>query len=429
MRYWFSRAYDSIMRGKWSLPVLLVMFIILHGSTPLRAQDTTSADGLFDYARKTAYEQQDYPAAIRLAQKALSFNPNYTDVIIFIGRVYTWSKNTDSAKWYLTTAIAKDPKNEDGYLAYSDLDYWNNHHNEALITITSGRTMFPRSEELLLRQAKVLLALHRYPAALAATDTLLQLNKNNAEARELNVRLKELSAKNKLAINTEYTHFDKQFPDDWRFASIEYVNESIGWPLVARVNYAERFKNNAYLFEADAYPRLSKTCYLYLNAGYSDKITVFSKWRGGTSLFANLPRAYEAELGVRYLYYTTDIFFYTAYLGKYYKKFFFGLREYVTPSPGAFSNTTGLFVRYYYGGSDDYIHLDATRGVLVDERWNNIAANGKSQMPAYFGQLIVQKSVGKLNLISFNVSLYQQEFLPGITGHQYQGGIGFARRF
>jgi len=407
----------------------LILLIFFIATVICRAQDTTTADGLFDYARKTAYDKHDYPNAIRLAEKALAFNNAYTDVIIFIGRVYTWSKNTDSAKYYLKRAIGTDAKNEDAYIAYADFSFWNNYNDTALETANAGLAYFPRSEDLLIREAKILMAMHQYRQALPITDTLLQMNKDNAEARSLNVMLKDLSAKNKLTINTEYTHFDKQFPNDWRFASIEYVNETKIGPVVGRIDYANRFNMNGYQFEADAYPRISKMFYLYLNAGYSDQVSVFSEWRGAASLFANLPHAYEGELGVRYLYYTSNIYFYTAYLGKYYKKFYFGLHEYVTPSTQSLGNTTGFFVRYYYGGSDDYINVDGTRGVLVDERWYNLSLYDNTQLPAYFGEVILQKSIKKLNLISVNCSIYQQEYLPGVIGNQYQVGIGYARRF
>ena len=425
----YRTEYDCTFRGNKFLKVQLLLLFCFIGIAGAKAQDTTSADGLFEYARKTAYEQKDYANAIRLAQKVLAINSHYTDVVIFIGRVYTWSKNTDSARYYLKSALDIDPKNEDGYLAFSDLDYWNKNNAGALATIGLGLTVFPKSEELLIRKVKVLMALHRYREALPVTDTLLQMKSSNAEARELNVILKDLSAKNKLTISGEYAHFDKQFPSDWRFASLEYVNETKVGPVVARINYANRFNTDGYQFEMDAYPHLSRMFYLYLNAGYSDQTVVFPEWRGAASLFANLPHAYEAEAGMRYLYYTSDIYFYMAYLGKYYKKFFVGLREYVTPSPSTYTNTTGLFVRYYYGGSDDYIHFDVTRGILVDQRWYNLSTYDRTQLPSYFGELIFQKSIKKLNLVSVNVSIYQQQYLPGVIGNQYQAGISYARRF
>jgi hypothetical protein len=88
-----------------------------------------------------------------------------------------------------------------------------------------------------------------------------------------------------------------------------------------------------------------------------------------------------------------------------------------------------LFGRYYFGGSDDYVELNATRGVLVDARWYNLTTYDNVQQPSYFGGLIVQKSIRRKNLININMAVYQQQYLPGAIGNQYQAGIGYTRRF
>jgi YaiO family outer membrane protein len=108
--------------------------------------------------------------------------------------------------------------------------------------------------------------------------------------------------------------------------------------VTGRVNYANRFKNNGLQYELEAYPHISKTFYSYVSVGYSDSIGVFPHWRGGFSLYANLPKSFEGELGMRYLQFSGDpTFIYTAYLGKYYKSWLFSARTYVTP--GTFTKT------------------------------------------------------------------------------------------
>jgi YaiO family outer membrane protein len=72
--------------------------------------------------------------------------------------------------------------------------------------------------------------------------------------------------------------------------------------VIGRVNYANRFQTDGLQAEVDAYPRLSNVFYTYVNAGYSENAGVFPKYRAGFSLYANLPKSYEAEAGWRYLY-------------------------------------------------------------------------------------------------------------------------------
>jgi YaiO family outer membrane protein len=409
--------------------VLLLVCLCFAQPLKLSAQDTSNADGLFAEARKAAFNREDYQEAVRLAKKALAFNDQYTDIVIFIGRLYTWSKNTDSGRQYLTKAIGIDPGYEDAYSAYSDFDFWNKDNEGALTTLNKGLVFHPQSEGLLMRKAKVLMAMKRFEEALTVSEALLAINKDNVEARTLNVTLNDLAAKSKLTIGAQYAHFDKQFPDDWLFSNIEFSDVSPIGPIAGRLNYANRFSTQAFQVETDIYPRLSKTFYLYLNAGYSGQIIVFPKLRGAASLFGNFAHGYEAEAGLRYLYYTTSIVFYTGYLGKYYKKLFFGIREYVTPSPLSYSNTTGLFLRYFFNGSDDYINFDATRGVLVDARWYNLSTYDNSKLPSYFVGLSVQKALGRRNLLNLSFTVSQQQYRPDAIGNQYQGGVSYTRRF
>jgi YaiO family outer membrane protein len=391
------------------------------------AQDTTTADGLFEYARKTAYEQKDYPEAIRLAKKVLGIAPGYVDVAIFTGRVYAWQKNYDSAHIYLEKAIELDPKNEDGYIAYSDLELWNEHLDAALAITDRGVAVFPLSQPLLLRKVKILAGMKQYEKAVEVAIPLLNLNRSNEEVRALIAYLNEMGCKNQVTLKFDYVHFDKQFPDDWRFGSLELVTGTKYGPFVARVNVANRFQKPGLQYEADLYPRISKMFYGYLNAGYGDVLEVFPRWRAGASLFANLPKAFEAEAGARYLHYTSDAYFYTGYIGKYYKRFLFGARVYIAPIAEKFANSTGVNIRYYFGGADDYINISGTKGLSVDDRRFNLDVLSAGQ--SYFGELIFRKSIRKVNVISINVSLYQTEYLPGITGYQYQAGIGYTKRF
>jgi hypothetical protein len=53
------------------------------------ALDTSSSDGLFQAARSAAFDQKDYPLAKRYCFKALEKSPNYADIRIYLGRLYT----------------------------------------------------------------------------------------------------------------------------------------------------------------------------------------------------------------------------------------------------------------------------------------------------------------------------------------------------
>ncbi|AZI34265.1 tetratricopeptide repeat protein [Kaistella carnis] len=62
------------------------------------SQQNLSADELFVEARKAAFDKKDYPTSIKLAKQALERAPEYTDISVFLGRVYTWNDDLSSAR-------------------------------------------------------------------------------------------------------------------------------------------------------------------------------------------------------------------------------------------------------------------------------------------------------------------------------------------
>ena len=105
---------------------LLILFFF-SATTILNAQATLSADDLFKHAREAAFDDKNYSKAKLLASHALAISPAYADIEIFLGRVYTWNKQYDSAKFHFANVLSTDPVNEDGSVAFADLEYWNDH--------------------------------------------------------------------------------------------------------------------------------------------------------------------------------------------------------------------------------------------------------------------------------------------------------------
>src|SRR5690606_12252623 len=118
-----------------------------------------------------------------------------------------------------------------------------------------------------------------------------------------------------------------------------------------------------------------KTFYLYVAAGYSDNVGLFPKYRTGVSIYANLPKSFEAEAGYRQLHFSNDIWMYTLSVGKYYKDFWFNLRTYLTPDSNNISHSYTGTVRYYTKGKDDYFAFMAGTGISPEENRNNLLNN------------------------------------------------------
>jgi len=392
-----------------------------------KAQDSLSSDGLFQIARKAAFEESNYTKAKEYCNKVLEISPGYTDVTIFLGRIYSWNKQYDSARINFEKALDQKADYEDASVAYADMEYWADNNKKALSIIDSALVYHPQSNDLLLRKAKILNALREYKEAHKIVNDILEDDKTNTEARALAARLYNNAALNKIGISYDYVYFDKQFAEPWHLVSIDYSRLTKIGSIIGRVNYGNRFGENGVQYEVDAYPHISKTLYAYTNIGYSDNVGVFPHWRAGFSLYANLPRSFELELGSRFLYFSGPTNILTGYLGKYYKNYLLGVKAYIIPGDNSVSQSYSALGRYYFGGADDFVGLSIGTGIYPDERALQQQLNNK--LKAYWGRFEFRHVVKTFNIIGFNASLINQEYLPKTTGNQIQVGLRYQRRF
>lgn len=392
------------------------------------AQDQRSSDQLFQDARKAAFDDKNYPLAIQLSRLALAKSPDYSDIRVFLGRIYTWSDHPDSARAEFRYVLQAHPDYEDAYVAITDLEYWNDRPDTALIYAEQGLQHYPRSEELLLRKARVLVAKRQLQEAAKTATALLAINPSNAAGRALLNSIKDQVRKNKIDISYDYTYFDKRFDQPWHLASIGYYRQTKLGTVIGRLNYGHKFGEDGLQGEIEAYPRISPIFYTYVNAGYSGS-DIFPKYRGGFSLFANLPAAFEAELGFRYLYFSDAVWVYTASVGKYYSNFWFNLRTYLTPGEGDLSRSFAFTTRYYTAGADDFITAGIGTGISPDDQRNNINYAINTNLISYKFNLGYQRTVATLNIIGAMATWYYEEFREKTYGNQVNINIFYQRRF
>ncbi|QBJ85464.1 YaiO family outer membrane beta-barrel protein [Chryseobacterium gleum] len=391
-------------------------------------QQNLTADELFAKARTTAFEQKDYTTSIALAKEALEKAPNYTDISVFLGRLYTWNKDLPTARAVFEDLGKRGVQDEDYFLAYASLEYWNDQNTKAIEILDKGLSYHPKSEALLLLKAKVYFGMDHYEEADQAVKTLLSINPKNTEARALAVRINDLSSKNAVGIVYNYSHFDKQFDDDWHIVGVSYKRVTPIGSVILRGNYANKFAQGGTQIELEAYPRLSKMFYLYVGGGYSDDVGLFPKYRTGVSLNANLPHSFEAELGYRQLYFSNSIWMYTAAVGKYYKNFWFNLRTYITPDSKNISHSYTATVRYYTKSAQDYFAFQIGTGISPEENRNNLLENETFKLKTFKIGAEYNFSY-RTNLFSVGTMYYNQEFRPGEKGNQFDITLGYTRKF
>lgn len=406
--------------------LFFLLFVLLFNTTIIA--QTLSSDEYFQEARKTAFDHKDYPAAIKLCNLALQKSPDYTDIEVFLGRLYYWNDQADSARYILETAQQKNPDHEEASIALTDIEYFSDNYSTALANCENF-LVHHSSKELMIRKAKCLSALQRYKEAYRLTDSLLQTDPRNYQLRSLVMKIKDYSAGNKIGISYDYMHFDKQFSDPWHFVSLDYTRQTKAGSVTGRLNYANRFTKSGVQFEADAYPRISKLFYTYVNVGYSPGMPIFPKYRGGFSLFANLPKSFEADAGIRYLNFDNDTWIYTIGAGKYYKDFWFNARTYLTPGNNYISHSYTLTTRYYLKGADDYLSFFIGKGISPDEQYQSLQLNSLYKLQTTKLGAGYKFSVRKLNIFSVSGIYENVEYQPKTKGNQVDLSVSYQRRF
>jgi YaiO family outer membrane protein len=393
-----------------------------------QAQTVVTTDDLFTAARIAVFEEKNNEKARQLAKQALSQSPDYADVEVFLGRLYSWNKNYDSAAFHFKNVLTNQPANQDASSALIDLEYWNDHNYQALLICNKALSLHKDSEQLLLKKAKILNSLKQYKEAALITDQLLKSNPGNTAALALASSLQDVAAVNKIDITYDYSHFDNRYNQPWHLLSLSYSRQTVLGSVIARINYANRFGSNGIQGEVDAYPRISKTFYSYVNFGYSGS-DIFPKYRAGFSLYANLPLSYEAEAGIRYLNFGTATYIYTASLSKYYSNFWFGARTYITPGTIGTSQSFSIYGRYYLKTADDYFGASLGTGLSPDDRIVNIQLNTKEKLTSRQVSLSFNHRIALLNIISLRAGIINQEYRPFVKGNQLDLTFGYQRRF
>lgn len=396
---------------------LLLMLIVFAGSD-LFAQRLQSVDEMFKVAHEAAFQQKDRAKAREICHEILKKSPNYTDVSVFLARLYTWDDMYDSARTVFRRIFARDSSNYDAISAAIDLEYWSNNPQKALIYCNLGLKKYPKSEDFLLKKAKVLADLKQYDDAFNTIEALLKINNSNPEAMSFAERLKEDVRINAITVNYSYEKFNIIF-SPWQLGYIQYSRQTPIGTAILRANFGNRFDTKGTQYEIDMYPRFANGLYAYLNAGYSNS-SIFPKSRYGLSLYYSLPFSFEVDAGFRLLKYSSDVWIYTAALGKYYSNYWFSFRTYITPSVQYASHSYSLEIRYYLSGADDYLAVSGGTGISPDA---SSIDNQNNWLKSNKGGIEYQTKASNNLIINVSGDYSTEERSPGSFISEFTAGM------
>lgn len=386
-------------------------------------------DSLFTLAREEAFVSKDYTKAIAYSREALQQAPAYTDIRVFLSRVYLWKGQKDSARIESLIAVRLDSAHEEAAITAAQIAHEDKNYVDAYNIAAEGYQRNPKSGRLLSLMATVLMDTKEFGFASVLVERLRELNPADPVLINLGARLLDYRTPHRLGISYTHTRFSEQFVDPWSLVSVEYTRRTGIGPFTARINYANRFSQDGFQFEAEAYPRINKRFYTYIAAAFSADSAVFPNWRGGASLFANFNKGWEADAGARYLqFYGDDTWVLTGALGKYIRQYWFSLRSYITVNQEHPPVVVALNTRRYLKGADHFIGLNLSSGISPDNRSQAVLLGSKTKLKTQQAEVIYRKSFG-MNTLQFGAGCARIEYLKDTYNDQLTGSISYQRRF
>ena len=133
--------------------------------------------------------------------------------------------------------------------------------------------------------------MNRFDEAKLQLREVLAKDPQNNDALKLQESIKLASMRNRMTISYTIDQFEKKAIDSWHLLYLQYTRSTSLGSVVARINYANRFKTDGLQYEMDAYPRIAPRSYGYLNVGYSNA-SIFPSFRAGAEINHNFPLLY-----------------------------------------------------------------------------------------------------------------------------------------
>lgn len=322
------------------------------------AQDSLSVDEQYKKARETAFEQNDYVKARRIAYRALERSPDYYGIRIFVANLFAWEEQYKDARKELRYVLDRDPDNRRALRAMIKVERWAGRYESALQWANKALEHFPRDEEFMLAKASVHEKMGNYDAAKQTYKTAEKIY-GNRKARQRLQKLRFKQMKYSATLSYRHDQFEDIF-DPWNFWEFQLSRQTQYGSVIGRLQYANRFSTGGVQFNVDAYPSLFKGMYAYISGGYSEA-SIYPRYRFGASLYKSLPAAFELEGGIRWLdFSTSQTTIYTLSLTKYQGSYMFTARTYLVPSSAGSSQSLSLLARRYFSNARTY--LDFTGG-------------------------------------------------------------------
>ena len=384
----------------------------------------TDPDKAFLEARDLAFEK-NYEESRLILNAILAEYPEYSDVKNLLAKTYSWDGQYEEARTHFDQLVRRDTLNQEAWVAAINNEIFDTNEIVAFSKVNKALEYLPGDTELLALKDKI--------------NGLLLAKSEAMEARNkaLGMRNKETgSFSNNLGAFSEASVFDQVFDTQYSLG-VEYIRQEKFGRIIPRITFANRFGQDGIQYEMDAYPKINKKSYAYLNYGYSGS-QIFPRHRAGAEVYNMISKSAEMSAGIRYLdFRESAATTFTASLGMYKGNYYILARPLITPRS---NNPTAYFgsvvVRKYGATGDIWMGATLSAGVEPESQQVFLGNTLLSETTRYVEiqeVLLEYQFTGKnlANLYRTSLGVRHQEFLaePGSYFWAFTAGIRYYSRF
>ncbi len=133
---------------------------------------------------RTCVQNKDLPAAITIVEDRLQTAPDDLEARGWHGRLLAWTGKWEAAEDEYRYVLRRAPNDVDILSGLADVLSWRERFDEALLVLNDAQALAPNRTDILVKQGRVLRALHRNREAKEKFLAALAFDGGNAEARQ-----------------------------------------------------------------------------------------------------------------------------------------------------------------------------------------------------------------------------------------------------
>lgn len=320
-------------------------------------------DALFSEAQKNA-ANHNHTLAIEQINQLVAAYPENTDYAIYLANLYYWSEQYDLAHKQALYVLAQMPLSEEVYNLLVRIELAAKKSEELLEHSEKGIELFPEKIDFYkLYKAQALLQLEKDKEALVLFNEFEKTSDHYQDAQYLKTELLK-KQKNMISVGYLNTSFSNPGFAPWHFGTIEYQRKTNKNALVGRLNYGKLFGTSGIQAEVDAYPKIGKNGYLYLNTGVSDGTTVFPIFRFSAEYYQEYTK-YSASIGGRYLHFEElKVFMFTGHIGRKFNDYTVAYRPSLVSVSDNYFTSHAVSFRKNFEQKESFVQVELQYGAV-----------------------------------------------------------------